>query len=204
MAIYDNNEAPLLAEDTIEEYLKAARICIETEKAQDTGSCYGMAAITLITCAIDAMGTFFENKSYIFNKDRVVPDLEKEKAKPHFEAFYDKLFKDRSGLDMNGFVNHIYDNIRCKSVHNGLLFYDYFLFPNKNKPNVWFEAKEIIKKDKDNTKKKYNIYLPCFLDAVENAYEVFKTLYDADSDPSAETNNYPNTGITNVVQSKNE
>ena len=111
---------------TIQEYLDAAKMCIENQK-QDNGI-YGMAALVLLCSAIDAIGSYYKKEpdgSYKFDSQVDLENL-KYSVENHFRAVYKEFFSknnfpEMSNLDENSFIATVYTEDRNKATHNAVV-----------------------------------------------------------------------------------
>lgn len=109
---------------TIQEYLDGAKLCIDTLKKDDSKGCYGMAALTLLSSAIDAMGTYFRDPNTATYS--LLPDDSKNwkdelgQAKVHYKHIYNEYFSDYFDSETE-FTELFYVEYRCHAVHNGML-----------------------------------------------------------------------------------
>lgn len=200
MSKYPKNKSFVFSADTIDECLYMAKTCLSTEKGICSQSVYGMAAVILLTSAIDIMGTYFENG--VFKPKRLNKIGKTENVRSHFEAFYDILMdeKDKSILqDKSTFVSIVYEGMRCKSVHNGQLMARVYLINQKNDKS-WIEHKK-----KTTKYESYKIYLPELLKIVENAFHILKEKLNT-KNIGITDDNHPSssTGLTKCNSSKYE
>lgn len=191
MSKYPKNKSFVFSADTIDECLNMAKTCLSTEKEICSQSVCGMAAVILLTSAIDIMGTYFENG--VFKPKRLNKIGKTENVRSHFEAFYDILMdeKDKSVLqDKSTFVSIVYEGMRCKSVHNGQLRARVYLINQKNDKS-WIEHKK-----KTTIYESYKIYLPELLRIIEKAFNKLENMLNTENVAPNDNHSSSSTGLT--------
>ena len=92
----ESNRYDLLAKDAIEEYMQLARYAVETPRHEGTESCYGNAAVLLLSSVLDAIGSFYNHNGNIGKFTSLDGNLDwkkREGAKEHFKKVYDLYVK---------------------------------------------------------------------------------------------------------------
>lgn len=105
---------------TMWEYLTMAKHCIETRQEESADGCYGMAALLLLTSVMDTLGSFYPHKQYT---PRTQDDIDKDNVgsvADHFKDFCARFISDDSE-EIAKFHKNLYQQARCKAVHNSAL-----------------------------------------------------------------------------------
>ena len=149
---------------TMDENLRAAKLCLTTPKAKNTNSCYGMSAIILLSSVIDALGMFYRNGNNATNiTETEVKNNKLGKVSTHFKAFYDKFLV--GVCEEHFFMGEFYDFVRCRATHNNILGPKVNITINNSSNGKVFEKK--------HTKASTYVYLNELYDIVKKAYDVF-------------------------------
>ena len=173
MAIY--NDYIRFALDTIEENLIVIEHCLSTRKNKEVDNCYGMSAVILMSSVIDTIGTFYRNNNTY--KPITQEDLDNNslgRGKKHFKVYWERFLEGRCEKD--DFMIFFYENIRCKSVHNGIINRDTFISKSnkqdskilviENKTAIIFlrELFNVIKKSYETLKQDSAVKMPVLND----------------------------------------
>lgn len=153
---------------TIEEYIDAAGICLNTVKNKVPDDCFGMAALVLLTSAIDAMGTYFRKKQGQYD---LLPakctnwKSELGDVKQHYVNIYYEYF-DKTGAfaDESEFVDILYREYRCHAVHNGMITETHTL------QKVVSKKPQVVEKKCGGT----YVYVDRLFNVVKDVFETFK------------------------------
>lgn len=175
---------------TIQEYLDAAKRCLETKKKDDNA--FGMAALVLVTAAIDAMGSFYKKDpknttKYLF-VDNVDPTNVNTSNVDHFKAVYNEFFSNKKdfpemqNVNEDDFKDIVYKKLRCKAVHNGVIE-DFIALS---------EAGNAVLSDDKKT-----LYIDVLHTCVEKAYKIFIGNFTAEVPPQEDTKQSI-TGVTST------
>ena len=120
----ESNRYDLLAKDAIEEYMQLAKYAVETPRQEGTESCYGNAAVLLLSSVLDAIGSFYcheDNMGSFTSLDGPIDWKERRGAKEHFKKVYNlyvTTLTDKYGKDEDTFITFFYNNFRCGLAHN--------------------------------------------------------------------------------------
>lgn len=131
MALFRNYQD--FALHTMNEYLTMAKVSMTVPKEKDSGGCYGMAALLLLSSVIDTLGSFYPNKQYT---RRVQQDVDNKKVggvEDHFGDFCKKFISDDDTKAEN-FKKNFYKQGRCATVHNSALRSGILISIDKNVP----------------------------------------------------------------------
>ena len=151
---------------TMDENLKAAKLCLKTPKIKTSNSCYGMSAVILLSSVIDTLGMFYRNGNIatkIAGTD--VKNNKLGKVSTHFKAFYDKFLV--GVCEEHFFMGEFYDFVRCRATHNNILGPKVNITINKSSNGKVFEKK--------HKQASTYVYLNELYDLVKKAYDVFIT-----------------------------
>lgn len=183
MAIYDNYIR--FALDTIEENLTIIAYCLNTRKNKGEGNCYGMSSVILMSSVMDTIGTFYRtNNSYTTITQE---DLDKDSlgsCRKHFNIYWNKFLK--SSCRKKDFIDIFYKNVRCKSVHNGIINRDTFISKSEEQ-----STKVLVIKNKTAI-----IFLRELFNMIKKSYETLKQDITVDNVPG---NPDPSTGFSLTI-----
>lgn len=157
MALF--NDYQDFALHTMWEYLAMARRCIETRQEESADGCYGMAALLLLTSVMDTLGSFYPHKQYT---PRTQDDIDNDNVGSvagHFENFCARFISDDSA-EIAAFHKNLYQQARCKAVHNSALTSGIKITNDANQPlfNSDYTMSNIVKLH-DKVEKAFNIWV---------------------------------------------
>lgn len=134
-----SNNLDQLAMDAINEYLELAEYAINTSRQEGSDSCYGNAALLLLSSVLDSIGSYYNHKDNpgLFVSFGSKPNLkEREGAKDHFKQVYNIFISNMNdncgytSADM--FTNDFYENFRCGVTHNAVFLDSKLTMHDKN------------------------------------------------------------------------
>ena len=111
-----------LNHESIQHYIKVAEISLDT-KVKGV-QCYGMPALVLLLCSVDAIGSYYGSKN---GKAILKKDIDKVMSSPgaskdHFSSFFkiEEVVCVVGSLS-DGDISVLYEQYRCKAAHNASL-----------------------------------------------------------------------------------
>lgn len=149
--------------DTIEENLTIIEYCLNNRKKEGVESCYGMSAVILMSSVIDTIGTFYRNNNSYTPITQEDIDMESlGSGRKHFNIYWNKFLK--SSCRKKDFIDIFYKNVRCKSVHNGIINRDTFISKSEEQ-----STKVLVIKNKTAI-----IFLRELFNVIKKSYETLK------------------------------
>lgn len=172
-----------MLEESLDETLEAARICVFYEKTNskwgrfNNGGCLGFPAGILLFSIIDAIGSYFwGDKTFNVNLDGKQVTIGGD-GWEHFKILNSKYFNKTLS---SSFLKVLYKNFRCSLVHNATLRKAAFMHPdNSDFPNLAGSNEAFaMSKDQDGNEI-CSIFMKELFFLCENAVKEFKKDIDA-------------------------
>lgn len=157
MALFDNYQD--FALHTMSEYLTMAKVSMTVPKEKDSGGCYGMAALLLLSSVMDTLGSFYPNKQYTSRVQQDVDNNNVGNVEGHFKNFYKKFIFD-DDTEAENFRKNFYKQGRCAAVHNSALRSGILISIDEKEPlfNSDYTTINIVKLY-DNVKDAFNTWV---------------------------------------------